>query len=363
MALEVGIVGLPNIGKSTLFSSLTKVKAVAANYPFCTIDPNIGIVQLRDPRMKRLIELVTPDRIVPATLQVVDIAGLVKGASQGEGLGNKFLSHIRQVHAVAHVVRCFEDQNVVHVEGLIDPIRDVEVIQTELILSDLEQTERKIERLSRQLKSDSSLAPQITIFERLRDFLGEGKFARRMEFSEEERTLIAELNLLTMKPYLYIANISEDGLKNQEDHLERLNELALAEGVEVIPICAQVESELAEMEDEESELFMEELGINSSGLDQLTNSGYRMLDQITYFTAGKQEVRAWEIRKGTTAPEAAGKIHTDFEKGFIRAEVFHFDDIDRLGSESSIKEAGKWRLEGREYVVQDGDIMHFRFNV
>ncbi|MED5483403.1 MAG: redox-regulated ATPase YchF [SAR324 cluster bacterium] len=363
MALEVGIVGLPNTGKSTLFSSLTKVKAEAANYPFCTIDPNIGIVQLRDPRMNRLRELVTPDRIVPATLHVVDIAGLVKGASQGEGLGNKFLGHIRQVHAIAHVVRCFEDPNVVHVGGKIDPVRDVEVIQTELILSDLEQIERKIERLSRQLKSDSSLAPQMTIFECLRDYLGEGKFALRMELSEEERASIAELNLLTMKPYLYIANISEDGLKNHETHLEQLNELAFGEGVEVIPICAQVESELAEMEDEESNLFMEELGIKNSGLEQLTNSGYRMLDQITYFTAGKQEVRAWEIQKGTTAPEAAGKIHTDFEKGFIRAEVFHFDDIDLLGSESSIKEAGKWRLEGREYIVQDGDIMHFRFNV
>jgi GTP-binding protein YchF len=223
MALEVGIVGLPNIGKSTLFSALTKVQAEAANYPFCTIDPNIGIVQLRDPRMNRLTELVTPDRVVPATLQVVDIAGLVKGASQGEGLGNKFLSHIRQVHAVAHVVRCFEDPNVVHVDGKIDPVNDVEVIQTELILSDLEQTERKIERLSRQLKSDRSLVAHMTVFERLRDFLGEGKFARRMEFSEDEKALVAELNLLTMKPYLYIANISEDGLKNPEVHLQRRN--------------------------------------------------------------------------------------------------------------------------------------------
>ena len=261
------------------------------------------------------------------------------------------------------MVRCFEDPNVVHVDGKIDPVGDVEVIQTELILSDLEQTERKIERLSRQLKSDRSLAAQMHVFERLRDYLGEGKFARRMEISEDDKALVAELNLLTMKPYLYIANISEDGLKNPEVHLQQLNELAAEEGVEVIPICAQVEAELAEMEDDESELFMEELGIDSSGLDRLTHSGYRMLEQITYFTAGKQEVRAWEIRKGTTAPEAAGRIHTDFEKGFIRAEVFHFDDINSLGSESSVKEAGKWRLEGRDYVVQDGDIMHFRFNV
>ena len=363
MALEVGIVGLPNIGKSTLFSALTKVQAEAANYPFCTIDPNIGIVQLRDPRMIRLTELVVPDKIVPATLQVVDIAGLVKGASQGEGLGNKFLSHIRQVHAVAHVVRCFEDPNVVHVDGKIDPVGDVEVIQTELILADLEQTERKVDRLSRQLKSDRSLSAELTVFEKLRDFLGEGKYARRMKLNEDEKALVGELNLLTMKPYLYIANISETGLREPEVHLQELLDLAAKEDVEVIPICAQIEAELAEMEDNESTLFMEELGIDSSGLDQLSHSGYRLLNQITYFTAGKQEVRAWEIRNGSTAPEAAGKIHTDFEKGFIRAEVFHFDDIDSLGSESSVKEAGKWRLEGRDYVVQDGDIMHFRFNV
>ena len=338
MALEVGILGLPNVGKSTLFRALTKVQVEAANYPFCTIDPNIGIVRIRDPRMIRLTELVSPEKIIPATLQIVDIAGLVKGASHGEGLGNQFLSHIRQVDAVAHVVRCFEDENVVHVDGRLDPVGDVQVIQTELILSDLEQVERKIDRLQRQVKGDRALA-------------------------EDEKELINELSLLTLKPYLYIANISEDGLNNPEVREQQLRELADEEGVEVIPICAQVESELSEMDDDESKLFMEELGIDSSGLDRLTHSGYRMLEQITYFTAGKQEVRAWEIRKGSTAPEAAGKIHTDFEKGFIRAEVFHFDDIDQLGSESSVKDAGRWRLEGRDYVVQDGDIMHFRFNV
>ena len=363
MALEVGIVGLPNVGKSTLFRALTKVQAEAANYPFCTIDPNIGIVQLRDPRIARLTELVSPDRVVPATLRIVDIAGLVKGASQGEGLGNQFLSHIRQVHAVAHVVRCFEDENVVHVDGKIDPVGDVQVIQTELILSDLEQTERKIERLTRQIKSDRALAAELVVFERLRDHLSDGLIASKLVLSTEDKERISELSLLTLKPYIYIANISEDGLKNPEVHEQQLRELANEVGVEVIPICAQVESELSEMEDVESQLFMEEMGIDSSGLDRLTHSGYRMLEQITYFTAGKQEVRAWEIRKGSTAPEAAGKIHTDFEKGFIRAEVFHFDDIDQLGSQSSIKEAGRWRLEGRDYVVQDGDIMHFRFNV
>jgi len=363
MALEVGILGLPNVGKSTLFRALTKVQVEAANYPFCTIDPNIGIVRVRDPRMIRLTELVSPEKTIPATLQIVDIAGLVKGASNGEGLGNQFLSHIRQVDAVAHVVRCFEDENVVHVDGRLDPVGDVKIIQTELILSDLEQVERKIERLQRQVKGDRALAVELVIFERLRDHLDDGLLASKMGLSKDEKELINELSLLTLKPYLYIANISEDKLNNPEVCERQLRELADEEGVEVIPICAQVESELSEMDDDESKLFMEELGIDSSGLDRLTHSGYRMLEQITYFTSGKQEVRAWEIRKGSTAPEAAGKIHTDFEKGFICAEVFHFDDIDQLGSEPSVKDAGRWRLEGRDYVVQDGDIMHFRFNV
>ncbi len=363
MALEVGILGLPNVGKSTLFRALTKVQVEAANYPFCTIDPNIGIVRIRDPRMIRLTELVSPEKIIPATLQIVDIAGLVKGASHGEGLGNQFLSHIRQVDAVAHVVRCFEDENVVHVDGRLDPVGDVQVIQTELILSDLEQAERKIDRLQRQVKGDRALAVELGIFERLRDHLDDGLLASKMGLSKDEKELINELRLLSLKPYVYIGKISEDGLNNPEVREQQLRGLADEEEVEVIPSCAQVGSEVSEMDDDESKLFMEELGIDSSGLDRLTHSGYRMLEQITYFTAGKQEVRAWEIRKGSTAPEAAGKIHTDFEKGFIRAEVFHFDDIDQLGSESSVKDAGRWRLEGRDYVVQDGDIMHFRFNV
>ena len=362
MSLEVGIVGLPNVGKSTLFSALTKVEADAENYPFCTIEPNYGIVKLNDSRVTRLAEIINPERVVPATLKVVDIAGLVKGASKGEGLGNQFLSNIREVDAIAHVVRCFEDNGVVHLENNHDPVGDVIVVQTELILSDLEQVERKIGKLQKQIKGEPDLAEKLSVFEKIQNHLSEGNPAISADLDTDEKLIIGELNFLSMKPYIYIANVSEDQLKETSDSEKQLRKFAFQEGVEVIPICAKVESELSEMNEEESDYFMEELGIDGTGIDQLTNSGYRMLEQITYFTAGKNEVRAWEIRKGSTAPEAAGKIHTDFEKGFIRAEVFHFDDIDGLGSESSVKEAGRWRLEGRDYVVNDGDIMHFRFN-
>ncbi len=363
MALEIGIVGLPNVGKSTLFRALTKVQAEAANYPFCTIDPNVGIVPVRDPRLERLVQLVEPDSIVPATLRVVDIAGLVKGASQGEGLGNKFLSHIRQVDAIAHVVRCFDDENVVHVSGAPDPLRDVDVIHTELVLADLEQVERKRERVEKQSKANKSMQQTLPVYDRMIAHLNEGQLARTLELSDEEAELFRDLQMITQKPYLYIANVDEDGLRTQSAFEQALRTRAEEEGVEVIPICAQVESELSEMEDDEAQAFMEELGIGSSGLQQLTHAGYQLLNQITFFTSGKQEVRAWEVKKDATAPQAAGKIHSDFEKGFIRAEVFHYSDIDALGSEQAVKEAGKWRLEGREYVVQDGDIMHFRFNV
>ena len=368
MGLVLGIVGLPNVGKSTLFRALTRVEAEAANYPFCTIEPNVGIVPVQDERLQKLNELIKPEKCVPATLKVVDIAGLVKGASEGEGLGNQFLSHIREVQAIAHVVRCFEDENIAHVTGKPSALDDLEIVETELILADLSQLERKLERLSKQMKGKSAKgsspdANETAVFQKMHDHLASGKMASSLEISEEEEKTLQELQLLTAKPFFYVANLDEAELENPGLQFQALEKHAAQQGKSVIPVSAKLEAELSEMDEEESLEFQEELGLQQTGLDQVILRGYELLNQITYFTAGAPEVRAWEIQNGTQASSAAGKIHTDFEKGFIRAEVYHYSDLIQLGSENAVKEAGKLRLEGREYMVQDGDIMHFRFNV
>jgi GTP-binding protein YchF len=366
MALKAGIVGLPNVGKSTLFNAITQAGAESANYPFCTIDPNVGVVEVPDERLQKLAEIVTPNRIVPTAFEFVDIAGLVKGASKGEGLGNKFLAHIREVDAIVHVVRCFEDENITHVAGKVDPIGDIETINLELILADIETVEKRLERSRKNMKSgDKKYVQEVEILERIKEALYNDKPARSVELSDEERALLRDLHLITMKPVLFAANVSEAEVANADDnpHVKKVKEYAAAEGAEVVPIAAKVESEIAELEGEDKQMFLEELGLKESGLNRLIRAAYKLLGLYTYFTAGVQEVRAWTIRRGTKAPQAAGVIHSDFERGFIRAEVVAYEDLISAGSMNAAREKGQLRLEGKDYVVQDGDVMHFRFNV
>lgn len=366
MSLQAGIVGLPNVGKSTLFNAITQAGAEAANYPFCTIDPNVGIVQVPDERLQILAEMVNPDRIVPAAVEFVDIAGLVKGASKGEGLGNRFLSHIREVDAIVHVVRCFEDGNVVHVEGSVDPKRDIETIEYELILADLESVEKRWERTSKLLKSgDKKAQAEVQLLDKLKETFDQGRPARTLVFSEEEQEILKSFPLLTAKPVLYAANVSEDGISTADSnpYVQKVKEIAAAEGSGVVVICAKIEAEIAELDPDEKGVFLTDLGLEESGLDRLIRAAFSLLGLMTFFTAGPMEVKAWTIRKGTKAPQAAGVIHTDFERGFIRAEVVSYQDFVKNGGVAGARDKGLVRLEGKDYVMQDGDIVHFRFNV
>lgn len=365
MSLKCGIVGLPNVGKSTLFNCLSNAKAQSANFPFCTIEPNIGTISVPDPRLEVLEGIAKPQRVIPTTMEIVDIAGLVKGASKGEGLGNQFLANIRETDAIIHVLRCFDDGNIIHVDGSVDPVRDKEIIDIELQLKDLETIDKRIATIARSLKSgDKEIVKENEIANRIKLALEQGKSVRSIDFDENEREIVKRFQLITSKPVMYLCNVDEGSVKIGNQHVDRVKEAVKDEQAEVLLIGAKIESDITELETyEERQLFLDELGLDEPGVNRLIRSAYKLLDLQTYFTVGEKEVRAWTIKTGMTAPQAAGVIHSDFEKGFIRAEVMKYTDYTTLGSELAVKEAGKFKVEGKEYVVEDGDIMHFRFNV